>query len=268
MNNIQFTNISDVRIVDSITETVPKMFSIQSKYISTTWCNINGCLRVLGKIIFSVGCPLACQLRKMNKIKTVNLIQPLIKMNLNSTLNINYIIEFDAFTIGLLFFVAVVSEDKEGGDQVKVFLLYSLMENRGRTLSSLFSTAVDNLSLNNITRLVDNSIIESHMDIYKFNVVEAVVIMESSILNVTVLFTFIKKCTIDCQEIQFNKLKNTKSTILNPIIIVYDRKIHFHNVTLIGKFHFSLIHLYLDYTNSSDMVGRSSRKQSVVQYEL
>ncbi|CAF3704506.1 unnamed protein product [Rotaria sordida] len=242
MNNIQFTNISDVRIVDSIIETRPKILSIQSNYISSTWCNINGCLRVLGKIIFSVNCPLACQLRKMNKIKTLNLIQPSIKMNLSSTLNINYIIELDAFT-------TVVSEGQENGDQIKVFVLYSLMENRGRTLSP-FSVAVDNLSLTNITRLVDNSIIKSHMDIYKFNVVQAEVIMESSILNVTVLFTFTKQCMIDCQQIQINKLKNTQSIILNPIVIIYDGKIHFHNISLIGKFHFSLIHFYLGHTNN------------------
>ncbi|CAF3765936.1 unnamed protein product [Rotaria sp. Silwood1] len=152
MNNIQFKNISDVRIIDSIIEIKPRIFSIQSKDILTTWCNIYGCLRVLGKVIFSIDCPLACQLRKLNKTKTLNLIQPSIKMNLNSTLNINYIIELDAFTI-------IVSEGQENGDQIKVFLLYSLIENRARTLSSSFSTTVDNLSLINITRLADNSII-------------------------------------------------------------------------------------------------------------
>jgi len=35
----------------------------------------------------------------MNKIETSNLIEPSIKLNLNSTSNINYIIELDAFTI-------------------------------------------------------------------------------------------------------------------------------------------------------------------------
>ncbi|CAF3998190.1 unnamed protein product [Rotaria sp. Silwood1] len=169
MNNIQFKNISDVRIIDSIIEIKPRIFSIQSKDILTTWCNIYGCLRVLGKVIFSIDCPLACQLRKLNKTKTLNLIQPSIKMNLNSTLNINYIIELDAFTISKKFYCIkrsvlmkrmsgeinlIQSLGQENGDQIKVFLLYSLIENRARTLSSSFSTTVDNLSLINITRLV------------------------------------------------------------------------------------------------------------------
>jgi len=94
LNNIQFTNISDVRIVDSILETE------SSKRVSTTWCNTNGYLRVFGKILFSIDCPLVCQLHKINKIETSNLIEPSIKMNLNSILNIIYIIEIDAFTVG------------------------------------------------------------------------------------------------------------------------------------------------------------------------
>jgi hypothetical protein len=101
VTNVRFTNISDVQLVDSISETMTKMFSIQSKYVSTTWCNTtNGCLRILGQVIFSVNCPLACQLRKMNQIDTSNLINPPMKMNLSSTLNTNYTIEIDAFTIG------------------------------------------------------------------------------------------------------------------------------------------------------------------------
>ncbi len=83
MNNIHFTNTSDVRIVDS-----------------TAWCTANGCLRVFGKIIFSIDCPLSCQSRKMNQLDTLNLIEPSIKINLNSTMNISYIIELDGFTIG------------------------------------------------------------------------------------------------------------------------------------------------------------------------
>jgi len=43
--------------------------------------------------------------------------------------------------------------DEENGDQMKIFLLYNLMENQGRTLSSM-SISVDNSSLINITRLV------------------------------------------------------------------------------------------------------------------
>jgi hypothetical protein len=42
---------------------------------------------------------------------------------------------------------------EENGDQMKIFLLYNLMENQGRTLSSM-SISVDNSSLINITRLV------------------------------------------------------------------------------------------------------------------
>jgi hypothetical protein len=96
MNNIHFTNISDVRIVNSI----PNIYSTQLNNISTTWCDTNGCLGVFGKVIFAINCPLTCQLRKINQIQTSNLIEPTIKINLNSTLNINYMIELDAFTIG------------------------------------------------------------------------------------------------------------------------------------------------------------------------
>jgi hypothetical protein len=87
MHNIQFGSISDVRIVDFIPQ-------------STSWCNTNGCLRVLGQIIFSIDCPLVCQLRKINQIETSsNVIEPPIIMNINSTLNRKYLIELDAFTI-------------------------------------------------------------------------------------------------------------------------------------------------------------------------
>lgn len=90
------TNISDVRIVENMLKT----FSIRSNYPSSLDCTINGCLRILGKIIFPKECRLACQLRKISKTKGLNIIQPSIKLNLNSTIGINYFIEFDAFTIG------------------------------------------------------------------------------------------------------------------------------------------------------------------------
>ncbi len=100
MNNIQLTDIFDIRIVDSISEPLPKRFSHLSKDVSTTWCDIDGCLRVLGQVIFTIDCPLTCQLYKMNIIENSNLIEPIIEINVNSTLNINYIIELDAFTVG------------------------------------------------------------------------------------------------------------------------------------------------------------------------
>ncbi|CAF4129714.1 unnamed protein product [Rotaria magnacalcarata] len=207
-NHMQFTNISDVRMVD----TIPK---------------INGCLRVLGKIIFSIDCPLACQLRKINKTNTLNVIQPSVILNVNSTSNVNYLIELDAFTI-----VAAIPEGEKVGDQVKAFMLYSLMGNNGRAFSST-SISVDDSSLIHITRLIDESLNKSNMDIYNFIVLEAEVIMGSSILNVTVLFTFTTTCKIDCQQIQINKLNNTHSMILNPIAVIYHGKNHFHNVSLI-----------------------------------
>ncbi|CAM4961742.1 unnamed protein product [Rotaria socialis] len=222
-NHIQFTNVSDVRIVDII----PKMYSIQAKYLPTLGCNSNGCLRVLGKIIFSIGCPLACQLRKVNKTNTLNVIQPSVILSVNSTSNVNYLIELDAFTI-----VAAIPEGEKIGDQVRAFMFYSLMGNHGRAFSST-SISVDDSSLINITRLIDESINKSNMDIYKFIVLQAEVIMESSILNVTVVFTFTTTCKINCQQIQMNKLNNTNSMILNPIAMIYDKKNHFHNVSLI-----------------------------------
>ncbi|CAM4768104.1 unnamed protein product [Rotaria magnacalcarata] len=222
-NRMQFTNISDVRMVDII----PKMYSIQANYLPTVGCNSNGCLRVLGKIIFSIGCPLACQLRKINKTNTLNVIQPSVILNVTSTSNVNYLIKLDTFTI-----VAAIPEGEKVGDQVKAFMLYSLMGNNGRAFSST-SISVDDSSLINITRLIDESINKSNMDIDNFIVLQAEVIMGSSILSVTVLFTFTTTCKIDCQQIQMNKLNNTHSMILNPIAMIYHGKNHFHNVSLI-----------------------------------
>ncbi len=85
---------------------------------------------------------------------------------------------------------------------------------------------------------VSNSIIQSHMDIHKYSIVQADVLIDSSMLNITVLFTFTLQCTIDCQQIQITKLKNTTSTILDPIVIIYNGNIHRHNVSLTSKFLF------------------------------
>jgi hypothetical protein len=74
------------------------------------------------------------------------------------------------------------------------------------------------------------------MNIYQFNIIQADVNMKLSILNVTVLFIFSMKCMVDCQEIEVNKLRNITLNNLNPIFIIYNGKIHFHNVSLIGKF--------------------------------
>ncbi|CAF5226629.1 unnamed protein product, partial [Rotaria magnacalcarata] len=106
------------------------------------------------------------------------------------------------------------------------------MGNNGRAFSST-SISVDDSSLINITRLIDESINKSNMDIDNFIVLQAEVIMGSSILSVTVLFTFTTTCKIDCQQIQMNKLNNTHSMILNPIAMIYHGKNHFHNVSLI-----------------------------------
>lgn len=87
IQTVQFTNISDIRLVDS-------------KNLSTIWCNPNGCLRLFGQVKFPLDCSLTCQLRKLNKIAISNSIEPSIKINLNSTLNISYNIEIDLFSIG------------------------------------------------------------------------------------------------------------------------------------------------------------------------
>jgi hypothetical protein len=76
------------------------------------------------------------------------------------------------------------------------------------------------------------------MNIYQFNVIQADVNMELSILNVTVLFIFTMKCRIDCQEIEINKLKNIILNIFEPIVIIYNGKVHFYNVSLTGNFCF------------------------------
>jgi hypothetical protein len=201
---------------------------------------------------------------------------------LNSTLNMTYAIEFDAFTVGkkdcwitiknAFLFVVVVLEskcdenenrsfewnwclDEINGDEIKMFLMYNLTGKQNRALSSM-SVSVDNSSLGNITRLVsrrnrqfswmymflifeiNNSIIQSQMNISTFVVVQANVNIESSMLNVTVLLRFMIKCTIHCQEIQVNKLKNTTSMNLEPIVIIYNGYVHFHNVSLTGNIGF------------------------------
>jgi hypothetical protein len=74
---------------------------------------------------------------------------------------------------------------------------------------------------------INNSIIQSQMNISAFVVVQANVNIESSMLNVTVLLRFMIKCTIHCQEIQVNKLKNTTSMNLEPIVIIYNGYVHF-----------------------------------------
>lgn len=85
-NKIQFTNISDVQLIDSLFEI-------------SNWCNPNGCLKIFGQIKFPIDCFSACQLYQINKFEILNTIKPIIEINLNSTLNISYNIQLDAFTI-------------------------------------------------------------------------------------------------------------------------------------------------------------------------
>jgi hypothetical protein len=97
--DVQFTNISDGRIVDSISESLPKLFAVRSARVSSSWCNPNGCLRIVGKLIFSLDCLWTCQRRKLNTLQESNPMKTPININFNSTLNTLYQIELDAFTI-------------------------------------------------------------------------------------------------------------------------------------------------------------------------
>lgn len=82
---------------------------------------------------------------------------------------------------------------------------------------------------------MDDTIRQSHIDIYKFTVIQAEVMIDPSLLNITVLFTFTTKCMVDCQTIEINKLKNMTLIILDPIVITYDGKTHSHNLSFFGK---------------------------------
>lgn len=85
---------------------------------------------------------------------------------------------------------------------------------------------------------VNDSIIQSQMNIYKFNVIQTDVNMNLSILNVTVLIQFMMKCFSNCQEIEVNKLKNMILKIHQSIVIGYNGKTYLHNVSLTGRFFF------------------------------
>jgi hypothetical protein len=76
------------------------------------------------------------------------------------------------------------------------------------------------------------------MNIYEFIVIQAEINLELSLLNISVVFTFTTKCTNNCQQMEINKLKNNTSINRNPIVISYDGKIHFYNVSLMGKMEF------------------------------
>lgn len=76
------------------------------------------------------------------------------------------------------------------------------------------------------------------MNIYKFNVIQADIDMNLSILNVTILVKFMMKCEKNCQNMEINKLKNITSKTSESIGIIYNGKIHFYNVSLTSKFNF------------------------------
>jgi hypothetical protein len=75
------------------------------------------------------------------------------------------------------------------------------------------------------------------MNINEFVVIQAEINIELSLLNVSALFTFNIKCINDCQQVQINKLKNLTLINLDPIVISYDGKIHFYNISLMSKSH-------------------------------
>ncbi|UJR32131.1 hypothetical protein I4U23_019599 [Adineta vaga] len=219
VNHIEFANIADVRIVDSITETNGNLASR---------CNVQGCLQILGQVVFPTTCSSACQLRTMKKIESLNVIEPSIKMNLTSTLNVKYMLEFDAFNF-------VILKNQNYVDQAEMFLIYSLMKNQNR-MSSLNSSLVDNSSLTNIRRLVSNDILQSHADICKFSVIQAEVFQILELLNVTIIVSFTSPCTNDCQQLQINKLRNITSITYQSIVFTYAGNVHNYNVSLNGVY--------------------------------
>ena len=100
------TDLSTVRMVDSI----------PSSSRSSTWCDPNGCLEIVGKIHFSMDCPVACQLRKINQIDDFNPIEPPVTIKLNSTLSMSYLMEIDAFTV-----VVIESKLNKTGNMKRIF---------------------------------------------------------------------------------------------------------------------------------------------------
>lgn len=82
---------------------------------------------------------------------------------------------------------------------------------------------------------VNISVIESEMNISQFMIHDAYIDTESSILNVMVLFVFSRACSINCQEIQVQKLNHTSSNNFKTLGIVYDGNTHIRNVSFIGS---------------------------------
>lgn len=76
---------------------------------------------------------------------------------------------------------------------------------------------------------------KSNMNLYKFKVIQAEISMTLSILNVTIMFTFNIQCKLNCQQTGIYNLKTINLNNVNPIYMIYDGSIHFHNVTLFGK---------------------------------
>lgn len=70
------------------------------------------------------------------------------------------------------------------------------------------------------------------MKIINFNVLQANVNAQLSLLNVTVLFKFMLQCLTDCQVKEVIKLKNSTSNTIGPIVISYNGTTHIHHVSL------------------------------------
>ncbi|CAF0765718.1 unnamed protein product [Adineta ricciae] len=220
VNSVQFTNVTDVRIVNSITE--PGAESLSSR------CAAEGCLQILGQILFPLTCWPGCRLHKLEKLQSLNFLQTSMNINLTSTLNENHMIEFDTFNI-------VVLKNQSIGEQIEMFFLYNVLENQNRT-SRLNNIPLDTSSLTNITHLVSDSISQTHADILEFTVIQADIVEASATLNVTVLVSLKPQCFSDCQRLQINKLTILTATICASITLAYDGNIYDYNASLTGVY--------------------------------
>lgn len=81
---------------------------------------------------------------------------------------------------------------------------------------------------------VNNTIVRARMNFIAFNVLQANIASDFSLLNVTVSFKFMMHCIADCQEKEIVKLKNSSATKSDPIVINYNGLEHIHNASLNG----------------------------------
>ncbi|CAF0949283.1 unnamed protein product [Adineta ricciae] len=221
VNSVQFTNVIDVRIINSITEPNAESFSSR--------CAAEGCLQILGQILFPLACWPACRSHKLEKLQNLNFLQTPMSINLTSTLNENHMIEFDTFNI-------VVLKNQSIGEQIEMFFLYNFLENQNRTFR-LNNVPLDASSLTNITHLVSDAISQSHADILDFTVIQADIVEASATLNVTVLISLKPQCLSDCQRLQINKLTILpETTICASITLTYDGNTYDYNASLTGVY--------------------------------